>query len=481
MIVKFLANKSGGGIGSVNYLLDSKRIENGTARILKGDEKNTRDLITTITKKQKTTFAVLSFEEANIPEAQKYELMAEFEKTFCAGLRKDQYNILWVEHTDKGRLELNCIIPKIELSTGKSFNPYFHGSDFHLADLFQSSCNLKHGYSDPKDPAKQASVSGIKKIPKLYQDYKELDQQLKQLVSEGAVQDRSELIALLKENGIEVTRQGDDYISIKLPESKKARRFSGTIYEKQFTSIDELRDIRAESTQREGAFAGRNREVEYGKVSQRLSNAVSKRAEYNAPRYAEPKKRERAIAERVEERARELKIVPTENNRSSQQRPQEDTKVRKQIPMGLDKGELNDGTRSAIARYARAREERSRTRTRRSSERTQRTGLYTSIGIRGDEIRVRATKTDYRAIGEAHRGRQLRNDIAESIKQLPRVFDRVINQITERVKELIKPIDKELIAIRAMFGKDPQGRTLSDAVQQLKEQQQPTRTRGLSR
>jgi hypothetical protein len=479
MIVKFLSTQNGGGSGSIDYALNQKRIENGTARVLKGDERMTRDLIATITKKQKTTFAVLSFEEANIPEEQKRELMREFESTFFAGLRPDQYNTLWIEHTDKGRLELNMIAPKFELSTGKSFNPYNHKTDFHLADLFQKWANLKYGYSDPKDPAKTATVSGSKKQIGLFKDYKELDQKLKHLVAEGAIQDRTELIDLLKENGIEVTRASTDYISVKLPESKKARRLNGGIYNEQFTSIDELRDIREKSTQREGAFASRNCETEYREVSQRLGDAVAKRAQYNEPIYREPKKRERELEIRVAERAREPKIVQRRDVQSSQQRPIETQEARKPIPMGLDHGEVeNDRIRSAVARYARAREERSRTRTRRSSERTQRTILYASIN------RTAAT-TDYRAIEQAYRGRQLRSYIAESVKQLPRILDRVTRSIVERVKELTKPIDRELEQIRAMFGKtDTKGKGLKEAVQGLfdrEKEQQPTRSAGLFR
>ena len=33
------------------------------------------------------------------------------------------------------------------------------------------------------------------------------------------------MIELLKSNSIEVTRQGSDYLAIKLPDSKKAKRF----------------------------------------------------------------------------------------------------------------------------------------------------------------------------------------------------------------------------------------------------------------
>lgn len=483
MIVKFLSNKSGGGSGSIDYALSPDRVANKTARVIKGDEHMTRDLIATMSKKQKTTFAVLSFEEANIPEEQKRELMRDFERTFFAGLRPDQYNTLWIEHTDKGRLELNMIAPKFELSTGKSYNPYNHKTDFHLADLFQNRSNLKYGFTDPKDPAKTATVSGSKKQIGLFKDYEELDQKLKHLVAEGAIQDRTELIDLLKENGIEVTRTGADYISVKLPESKKARRLNGGIYEKQFTSIDELRDIRADSTQRERAFAGRDREAEYREVNQRLSNAVTKRAQYNEPIYREPKKRERAIKERVATRAgaerQELgrdKNLQQKDNRSSQQRPQAVAEARRENPMGSNQRNLeleHDRIRSAAAEYVRGREARSRARARRSIERAERVAEYASINRQ-------ATATDYRAIEQAVAGRQLRNDLVQGIKQLPSILDRVVNKITERIKELVKPIDKELEEIRRLFGKtQTNGRGLFEAVQEV-EAKRPTRSSGLS-
>ena len=62
MVVKFFSDKRGGGIGSLNYLLDKKRVEQGTAKILSGDEHSTRDLIMSMSQKHKTCVGCLSFE-----------------------------------------------------------------------------------------------------------------------------------------------------------------------------------------------------------------------------------------------------------------------------------------------------------------------------------------------------------------------------------------------------------------------------------
>ncbi|XJH68835.1 hypothetical protein AB2G49_26795 (plasmid) [Escherichia coli] len=39
-------------------------------------------------------------------------VMASFERVLMPGLEKNQYSILWVEHQDKGRLELNFVVPE---------------------------------------------------------------------------------------------------------------------------------------------------------------------------------------------------------------------------------------------------------------------------------------------------------------------------------------------------------------------------------
>ena len=58
MLVKFLRTYTGGGLGSINYLLNERKAA-GTARVIKGDENLTRAIIKGITYKQKTCFGVL--------------------------------------------------------------------------------------------------------------------------------------------------------------------------------------------------------------------------------------------------------------------------------------------------------------------------------------------------------------------------------------------------------------------------------------
>ncbi|OOP85772.1 molybdopterin-guanine dinucleotide biosynthesis protein MobA [Helicobacter pylori] len=239
MLVKFWGTNQGGsdGDGSVNYLLN-ERVEQGTAKVLKGDANLTKSLLLSLTQKHKACVGCLSFEESNIDESLKYELMESFENALLTQEMQNRYNILWVEHTDKGRLELNFVIPKIDLGKQKAFNPYYHKVDLKRIDTWQNVVNLKYTFTNPKDLEKQ-QISNYHntKTPQgkaIFKNYKELDNYLYNAVTQGLLNSRAEIIELLQASNYEITRQGKDYISVKLPNQQKAKRLKGIIYDERF-------------------------------------------------------------------------------------------------------------------------------------------------------------------------------------------------------------------------------------------------------
>ncbi len=240
MLVKFWGTNQGGGDGdgSVNYLLN-ERVEQGTAKVLKGDANLTKSLLLSLTQKHKACVGCLSFEESNINDGLKYELMESFENALLTQEMQRRYNILWVEHTDKGRLELNFVIPKIDLERQKAFNPYYHKVDLKRIDTWQNVVNLKYTFTNPKDLKKQ-QISNYHntKTPQgkaIFKNYKELDNYLYNAVTQGLLNSRAEIIELLQASNYEITRQGKDYISVKLPNQQKAKRLKGIIYDERFT------------------------------------------------------------------------------------------------------------------------------------------------------------------------------------------------------------------------------------------------------
>ena len=118
MIIKFHSRGRGCGSGSVDYLLGKDRDREG-ARLDSGDPEQMIQLIDSINYAQKYKSGVLSFAERDLEEHQKQEIMESFEQALMPGLEKDQYSILWVQHQDKERLELNFVVANVELQSGK--------------------------------------------------------------------------------------------------------------------------------------------------------------------------------------------------------------------------------------------------------------------------------------------------------------------------------------------------------------------------
>lgn len=284
MVVKFFSNKKGGSVKALDYLLNHRE-KDGTARVLVGDEQLTRNIINSISFKHKVCVGCLSFEEQNIDEDLKYKIMSDFEKHLLPSLETDQYNILWVEHTDKGRLELNFVIPKIELTRKIALNPFYHKQDLSRVDVWQNLTNLTYGFTDPKDPAKERTLQGASKKISLQKDYEELDITLHELVKSGQIKNREQMIELLNENQIFVNRTGADYISLKLPDSKKARRYKGGIYSEEFRSIGEFENISKRTEQRIDEYNRRDTQSEIRFYTNKLNEYTERKAEYIQSKY----------------------------------------------------------------------------------------------------------------------------------------------------------------------------------------------------
>lgn len=281
MLVKFFENKKGGSSAVLDYLLNERR-EQGTASILAGDEKLTRELINSISNKQKVCAGVLSFSENadQISEQTKKEIMESFEKALLTEQMKGRYNILWVEHSDKGgRLELNFVIPKIDLESQKSFNPYYHKADLKRIDCWKDIQNIQHGLSDPKDPSRERALQAPTKKREMIKDYLELEKIIESQIGKN-INSKSDLLEFLKGAGIEVTRNGKDYISVKLDSQAKAKRFKGEIYSDEFKQISYITTANRERAESEREYNSRNRSKELYELERELDKELQRKARF---------------------------------------------------------------------------------------------------------------------------------------------------------------------------------------------------------
>lgn len=283
MIVKILGNKGGGSASAViDYMLGKDKDREG-ALLLSGDPDLTARIADNLEFQNRYTVGVLSFEEPNISEKQKQQIMADFEKTLLAGLERDQYDITWIEHRDKGRLELNFIIPNVELSTGKRLQPYYDKVDRPLVENWKQKTNFEHGLSDPHAPEKAQAIKTLnsQNLPPSVKEIKEqIGLAIADQIGKGIIQDRKDVIQTLEGAGFEITRQTDRSISIKNPDGKRNIRLEGTIYEnRQFDSkfAEEHHRARAD-------YQGTSRE-RYATALGKLQSLVESKQQANRERF----------------------------------------------------------------------------------------------------------------------------------------------------------------------------------------------------
>ena len=300
MIVKFHARGRGGGSGPVDYLLGKDRQREG-ATVLQGKVEEVRELIDASAYAKKYTSGVLSFAEKDLPPGQREKLMASFERVLMPGLDKDQYSVLWVEHGDKGRVELNFVIPNTELLTGKRLQPYFDRADRPRIDAWQTIVNDRLGLHDPNAPENKRALVTPNSLPKTKQEAAQaITDGLIVLCQTGEIKTRQDVIEALTASGFDVVRATKNSISLADPEGGRNLRLQGAIYEQSFEFGEGLqREIeRASGRYRENAEARVQRAREVCRRGIELKRAENERR-HQRP-HAEPERDARyAPAERA--------------------------------------------------------------------------------------------------------------------------------------------------------------------------------------
>ena len=209
---------------------------------LQGKPEEVRELIDASPYMKKYTSGVLSFAEADLPPGQREKLMESFERVLMPGLEKDQYSILWVEHADKGRLELNFLIPNTELLTGKRLQPYYDRADRPRIDAWQTVVNGRLGLHDPNAPENRRALVTPSSLPKMKQEAAEaITRGLLTLALSGELKTRQDVTETLERSGFEVVRTTKNSISIADPDGGRNIRLKGAIYEQSFNAGEGLR------------------------------------------------------------------------------------------------------------------------------------------------------------------------------------------------------------------------------------------------
>ena len=427
-----------GAKATIAYLLN-ERTDTGEAVVIEGNPDMTLKFISDASKnKWCWSSGVLTFEESLDDDILK-EIIEDFKRMTFPGLEPEQYDCLIVKHEDKGRSELHYIIPRIELTTGKAFNPYFVSKDFVKKDLFQQFINVKYGLSNPLDPEKKSIIGGGKKDWQKDKKslLKQIDEMILPFVQSGEISSRAEIIEKLREIGLELGEnpQKKKYIPIIDPnDPDKVHRLKGEIYAPDFSGLPDLKKkIEADAVKQ-----GYGRPL--AEIEKNLQKFIDRDAKYNKNRYKGkdngnstttdyPGKESRAIRKR-----RDYKRAISEHN----DRVAELDKVREQSIRRVE----------AVAEPTAAKADREPAR----AEKIDR-GQQIDRLIDSTERRIREnldfTEQDYRTITETRRDSQLRRSIKGSISAvISELAGGLIKQIagaTERLKEAFKKKDESKI------------------------------------
>ena len=286
MIIKIHSRGIGSGSGPVDYLLGKDR-DREDARLDRGDPEQMIQLIDSTHFAQKYTSGVLSFAERDLEEHQKQQIMDSFERTLLPGLDKDQYSVLWVQHQDKDRLELNFVVANVELQSGKRLQPYYDPVDRPRLNAWKDLVNDHYQLHDPNDPINKRELCTPNNLPKHKEEAsKAITDGLLKVAESGSIKSRSDVIKTLESAGFEIARSTPKSISIKDPDGGRNIRLKGKIYEQDFRFGKELRGeiVRAS----EGYRADRSNRVQEARKT--LDRLAERKRESNQLRYqrAEP-------------------------------------------------------------------------------------------------------------------------------------------------------------------------------------------------
>ena len=303
MIVKFFTNGTGGSKGVFDYLLKDKEQPDGKrldAEVLRGDIDNQALLIDSLDFKQKYTSGCLSFTETadEVTTEQKNALMDGFEETLRAGLDVDRVSVSWIEHRDKGRLELNFVFADVDLEHGRAFQPYIHYQDKRRVNAWKDMQNIEHGFTDPNDPANKRLMAQRDNLPRDIKDARQaITDGLKALVVEGVITNRDDVIQALTDGGFEIARETDKAISIKNPDptAKRNIRLTGGLYERGFKFS---REVQSEVTAASESYRGRSTE-RYDAAKQLYESEIERKRDYHKGRHGQPRYQQRAVARDV--------------------------------------------------------------------------------------------------------------------------------------------------------------------------------------
>lgn len=295
---------------AINYFLGDTYFDKETEEwkprdpepvILEGDPQAMKFICDKLEFKNKYTTGVLSFspeETANIAAnpGLKDKILQDFKDFAFAGVPDDARQFLAIEHTHTGRLEIHYMMPRVHLESGKYRNPFppnyngKRGKGHNDAFIKENDSYIDHacakfGLTNPRDPevARDLKISAFDKEAATK---KEVHGLVCDLIKSGHITCREDIQNFFMELGGTITRNSDDYISVKFGDDQKAMRFKCDIYDKANFGAKALS---------ESEVHGKTR-TSQGSIEQRFKDVMSDRTKETERRHKSQGSRDQEFA-----------------------------------------------------------------------------------------------------------------------------------------------------------------------------------------
>ncbi|WP_367032068.1 relaxase/mobilization nuclease domain-containing protein [Burkholderia semiarida] len=292
-----VSNFAGGSTAdAVNYVLSNtnwkKEARPHKPEVLSGDPNIVKEMGLLASKfANPTTSGVISFAKGETPtKEQMQEIISDYKSRLFRGM-EDRVALLFVLHKEKDKDHIHVIGANMDMQTGKYFNPFPPGDmTKDLLKAFSSLQNHKYGWQQVnQNPLKPAQTKTEHKanahhkhsnfyaeVFKNAKDKRTFERACLDLAKSGEVKNRDELASFLKDAGYQLSREGQDYISVVNPDGKNFRLKDGI-----FTKGADYKELIKEASQSVKSFNPQ-------KVAQQLERIIERRTAFNEKRYNKP-------------------------------------------------------------------------------------------------------------------------------------------------------------------------------------------------
>ena len=290
MLIKFLAHGKGRTQQAIDYLLD-ERDHTGEVRdevrVVRGDPAMVARVGDQIPREYKYSSCVIAWHENDNPSLEQIEnTIDEWEKTAFPGMENRASWCAVLHRESDGSEHVHIVAARTDLETGKAYNPAPPYWEKRYGEL-KEWLNAREGWREPDEHARELRPANIIEAKNgLPREKTTIHQFISQRVEAGLIHNRDDVVAALDEVGLELTRDGKDYISVKpVGEDRKGIRLRGTIYEREWERANDLARTFTREEPDRARSNDRRASQDVGELAQRVIDRRETISRANQERY----------------------------------------------------------------------------------------------------------------------------------------------------------------------------------------------------